>query len=37
MTHNLHEFLPSFTVYENVENAQNPAKKRFEKTNNNMI
>ena len=33
MTNNLHEFVPPFTLYLNVENAQNPAWKHFEKTN----
>ena len=33
MTNNLHEFVPPFTLYLNVENAQNPVQKHFEKTN----
>ena len=33
MTHNLHEFVPLFTLYLNVQNAQNPSRKHFEKTN----
>ena len=33
MTHNLQEFVPPFSLYLNIENAQNPARKHFEKTN----
>ena len=35
MTHKLHivKFVPPFTLYFNVENAQNPGRKHFEKTN----
>ena len=33
MTNNLHEFVPPFTLYLNVENVPNPARKHFEKTN----
>ena len=33
MTHKLHEFVPPFTLYLNVENAKNPGWKHFEKTN----
>ena len=36
MTHKLHEFMPPFTVYLNVENAQISARKHFEKTNTKM-
>ena len=32
MTHNLQKIVTPFTLYLNVENAQNPAQKRFEKT-----
>ena len=32
MTHNLHEFVPPFTLYLTIENAQNPEGKHFEKT-----
>ena len=33
MTHHLHEFVLPFMLYLNVENAQNPAQKHFDKTN----
>ena len=33
MTFHLHEFVPTFTIYLNVENDQNPVRKQFEKTN----
>ena len=33
MTHNLHEFVSPFILYVNIEKAQNPAQKHFEKTN----
>ena len=33
MKHKLHEFVPPFTVYFNTENAQNPVRKHFKKTN----
>ena len=33
MAHNLHEFGPPFTLYLNIKNAQNPARKYFEKNN----
>ena len=33
MTNKLHEFVPPFTLYLNIQNAQNPARKHFEKTN----
>ena len=33
MTHKLHKFVPQFTLYFNVENAQNSVQKHFEKTN----
>ena len=33
MTNKLHKFVPPFTLYLNVENAQNPVQKEFEKTN----
>ena len=33
MIHKLQEFVPSFTLYLNAENAPNPAWKHFEKTN----
>ena len=33
MIHNLHQFVPSFTLNLNAEYAQNPARKHFEKTN----
>ena len=32
MTHDLHEFVPTFNLYLIIENAQNPARKHFEKT-----
>ena len=32
MSHKLHKFVPPFTLYLNAENAQNPARKHFEKT-----
>ena len=32
MIHKLHEFVPPFTLYLNVENAKIPARKHFEKT-----
>ena len=31
MIHMLHEFVPPFTQYLNIENAQNPSRKHFEK------
>ena len=31
MVYKLHEFVPSFTLYLNVENAQNPAQKYLKK------
>ena len=34
MTHKLHAFVPPFTLFSNIENSQNPARKHFEKTNN---
>ena len=38
MTNNSHEFVPPFSLYLNVENAPNPARKHFEKANRiNMI
>ena len=33
MTLKLHKFVPPFTLYLNVGNAQNPAQKHFENTN----
>ena len=33
MTHKLHAFTLYFTLYLNIENAQNPVWKHFEKTN----
>ena len=33
MIHKLHEFVPPFTLYLRSENARNPARKHFEKTN----
>ena len=32
MTNNLHDFVPPFTLHLNTENAPNPARKHFEKT-----
>ena len=32
MTTNLYEFMPPFPLYLNLVNAQNPARKHFEKT-----
>ena len=37
MTHKLHKFVPPFTLHFNVETAQNPARKHFEKTNTSKI
>ena len=37
MTSNLHEFVPTFPLYLNIENVQNPAQKHFEKTNTILI
>ena len=37
MINNLHDFVPPFTLYLNVENAQNPVQKHFEKTNNKIL
>ena len=33
MTHHLHEFMPPYTLHLNVENAPNPTRKQFDKTN----
>ena len=33
MTSHLHEFVPTFTLYLNIENAPSPAEKHFDKTN----
>ena len=33
MTINLHEYVPPLTLYLNIENAHNPARKHIEKTN----
>ena len=33
IAHKLHEFVPPFTLYMSVENAQKPARKHFDKTN----
>ena len=33
MTHKLHEFVPPFILCLNLENAQTPVQKHFEKTN----
>ena len=32
-THLLHEFVPPFTLYLTIDNAQNPVQKRFHMTN----
>ena len=33
VANNFHKFVPPFTLYFNIKNAQNPAWKHFEKTN----
>ena len=37
MTHTLHNFVPSFTLYSNVKNVPNPARQHFEKTSTGLL